>query len=613
MKTILSLALIIIVGAYSQAQQVVSLSNLSDFKNPSKNWSVVGAVAGTPSNNSLRTKPGTGILFNATPSPLYQAVDNLTSAFEHGDMRLSVEFMLPKGANSGIYLMSRYEVQLYDSWGAKTPLKSGCGAIYERWDDKNPEGQKGYEGHAPRQNVSKAPGLWQHLEIEFVAPRFDASGKKTQNARFAKVVLNGVTIHENVVLTGPTRGAVANDEKALAPFMIQGDHGSVAFRNMNYERFDKPPVSMAGKVNYEYFEGKFGGKVPAQMPEKAVTKGSLEKINYRVAEKNQDFLLKFSGKINIPETDTYQLWFHCRGTGALAIDGQMLYNNQGGWDRREVKTKPMLLTAGEHSFEVYYTKDFGWGGRELGVFISRIGMKPIALHEYKSLPNPESVGDIVLNARELTLQRSFVMHNNRKRTHAVNVGTPEGIHYCYDLNQASLLYLWKGEFLNATEMWYERGEPQIATPMGAVVNLSGKTALAYLPDLDTPMPDTLNDEKDLMYEGYRPAGPVFSYKYKNLRYKTTIAPQTETTKSGSIERLGIAYGFDKGGDFDKLYCRIAEGKQIEEVASHLYCIDGSYYVQVPEGTEIFMRNMKGINEILMKVQTDTGIKYGLIW
>lgn len=96
--------------------------------------------------------------------------------------------------------MGQYELQLRDSWGAQVITSGENGGIYERWDESRPDGQKGYQGYAPRQNVSKGPGLWQHLVVSFQAPRFNAEGQKIENARFIKVELNGVTIQENVEL-----------------------------------------------------------------------------------------------------------------------------------------------------------------------------------------------------------------------------------------------------------------------------------------------------------------------------------------------------------------------------------------------------------------------------
>jgi len=81
-------------------------------------------------------------------------------------------------------------------------------------------------------NATKPPGEWQTFDIVFRAPRFDASGKKIANARVVKVTHNGKVVHENVELTGPTRGGLTDDDKPLGPLRLQGDHGPVAYRNL---------------------------------------------------------------------------------------------------------------------------------------------------------------------------------------------------------------------------------------------------------------------------------------------------------------------------------------------------------------------------------------------
>jgi hypothetical protein len=90
------------------------------------------------------------------------------------------------------------------------------GGIYERWKD-----DKGFEGNAPLKYATLAPGLWQHMEISFQAPRFDATGKKIMNAKFNFIKLNGITVHENICVSGPTRSSAAEDEKSLSPIMFQ--------------------------------------------------------------------------------------------------------------------------------------------------------------------------------------------------------------------------------------------------------------------------------------------------------------------------------------------------------------------------------------------------------
>lgn len=159
---------------------------------------------------------------------------NLVSKKEHGDIEAHIEFLVAEKSNSGIYFMGLYEIQVLDSFGKNTIAEHDCGAIYQRWDPKRGKGKEGYEGHTPRVNASRKAGEWQSFDVIFRAPRFDKDGKKTRGAEFVKVVHNGTVIHENVKMSGPTRGGMSNDEKATGPLMLQGDHGPVAYRNIRF-------------------------------------------------------------------------------------------------------------------------------------------------------------------------------------------------------------------------------------------------------------------------------------------------------------------------------------------------------------------------------------------
>lgn len=154
---------------------------------------------------------------------------NLVTNMKHGDIELYVEFMVPKGSNSGVYLQGLYEIQVFDSWGVPKPATTDCGSIYHRWINEKPVG-----GSAARVNASRRPGEWQSFHAWFRAPRFDANGRKTANARFVKVLHNGILVQENVDLEGGTRAHMPIEEAALNPLMLQGDHGPVAFRNLYY-------------------------------------------------------------------------------------------------------------------------------------------------------------------------------------------------------------------------------------------------------------------------------------------------------------------------------------------------------------------------------------------
>jgi len=200
-------------------------------KRPTGEWAMVGEAIQDPGNEkAIAVKEGKGAIYNGPKG----RTANLYSDAEHGDVAAHIEFMVPKGSNSGVYFQGRYEIQVYDSFGVEKGEYPGieCGGIYERWDPARGKGKEGFEGHSPRVNASRPPGEWQTFDVVFRAPRFDADGKKVANARFVKVVHNGVVIHENVELTGPTRAAAFGDEKPLGPLMLQGDHGPVAYRNI---------------------------------------------------------------------------------------------------------------------------------------------------------------------------------------------------------------------------------------------------------------------------------------------------------------------------------------------------------------------------------------------
>jgi hypothetical protein len=153
---------------------------------------------------------------------------NLVTEETFGDIELYVEFMVAKGSNSGVYLHGLYEVQVFDSWKSDEPMTSSdCGGIYHRWINET-----GVGGSAPSRNASRKPGDWQSFYIAFRGPRFDASGKKTANAKFLRVVHNGFTIQKDVEVDGPTRAAMNLPEAAKNPVMLQGDHGPVAYKNI---------------------------------------------------------------------------------------------------------------------------------------------------------------------------------------------------------------------------------------------------------------------------------------------------------------------------------------------------------------------------------------------
>jgi hypothetical protein len=206
----------------------LSENGFDAWKEPRGDWFFADRVAMDAKNpKRLTAAPGKGILVNGPNG----RTRNLLTKQKFGDLEVHLEFLIPKGSNSGVKFESLYEIQIFDSHGVKEPKGSDCGGIYPR-AEQLPRYHHIDEGTPPRTNAARPAGEWQTLDAIFQAPRFDAQGKKTAHARFVKVVLNGQVIHENVEVRTPTGHAWHNKEIPTGPLLLQGDHGPVAFRQI---------------------------------------------------------------------------------------------------------------------------------------------------------------------------------------------------------------------------------------------------------------------------------------------------------------------------------------------------------------------------------------------
>lgn len=193
-------------------------------------WRVGVLVALDPSDDSaLIEAPVSGGLPGAVLNDPEGKSANLVTDQQFGDVELYVEFAMPRHTNAGVCLMGNYEIQLYDSYGVADQDLGvrDNGAIYAY---KGAKGRAG--GSPPRVNASRAPGEWQSVRVWFRAPRFGPDAKKIENARILKVELNGVEVQRDYELLYSTRAVPPWSERPLAPLLLQGDHGPVAFRNV---------------------------------------------------------------------------------------------------------------------------------------------------------------------------------------------------------------------------------------------------------------------------------------------------------------------------------------------------------------------------------------------
>ena len=205
------------------------------FVNPrgASNWMATTTVAWGGTNNprvlaGRPNSPGGAIVNTARTNG---AASDLMCNEKIGDFELWLEFMIPKVANSGVFLHGLYEMQIWDSYGIVPRLDTDrTGALYH-YQGGPINGQDG--GTVPLVRAERDHGQWNAYHVWYQAPRFDASGKKIQPAKALRVLLNGQLIHENQDRLGRTQAAQNMPEAATNPVvMLQGDHGPVAFRNI---------------------------------------------------------------------------------------------------------------------------------------------------------------------------------------------------------------------------------------------------------------------------------------------------------------------------------------------------------------------------------------------
>ncbi|MDB6033312.1 MAG: hypothetical protein JWM16_3650 [Verrucomicrobiales bacterium] len=122
------------------------------------------------------------------------------------------EYMVPDNSNSGFYLRGRHELQILGDYKKGKPSLGGNGAIYQV--------------KAPSEFASKPGGEWQTAEATIIGNKIS-------------MTLNGKKIHDNVECNKATGSEIDNKLNEPGPIFLQGDHGTVWFRNIEIKELPK--------------------------------------------------------------------------------------------------------------------------------------------------------------------------------------------------------------------------------------------------------------------------------------------------------------------------------------------------------------------------------------
>ena len=606
------------------APRTISLATLNGFRPAGPNWKVAGgATASRTRALAFSSLPGTGTVVN---SPAPGANGPLFTGWEHGDLDVSFDVMLPIGARSAVYLMGRYAVLLADSWSTHAPTSASLGAIARPMRGARAPNQDGFEGTPPRQLASRAPGLWQHVEILFRAPRFSGS-QKIANALFAKVTVNGVVVHASVEAPGPADGAAFNDERATGPLMFPGDQGPLALRNIQYKPYSGSVVLSA--VRYRAFEGDTmdASYVATHAP---IREGTAAAVAEDLGSAADKFARAYDGTVTVPTAGVYRFQLDIPwigndsatrgprvGGGTLTIDGSPVVVHTGA---QRSATADATLAAGAHSFALsYYKNRAGMNRRDIALWVEGPGVERQPLHDDSGANGGGTPANPIIVEPQLVpvVVRSFLRHGATKRVVAASVADPLGVHYSYDLAQGTLLSAWRGSFLETTQMWHERGEDQLAEPLGSALMLPGAPSLAFLDGPNAAWPDSV-DERQFRRDGYAldaSGHPTFLSHLRGISVEDAVRPAEQGL---SLRRTLHLRAATASVAVTGLYLQLAQGDHITRDRDGAYVVgDRSYYITVPAGRAApVVRRLNEHDELLVPVRFTRGVAdvaYTIVW
>jgi len=563
----------------SLPMEAVNLDKLDAFGPAKGAWQLAGNVYANPDQPySMELAKGTGILAGTIPANANDSAE-IHTKWEHRDMDLELDFMLSAGATGAIVFQDHYLVLLKDSWLKDSTVADLCGGV---------------PGQRPLLNACKAPGLWQHLEVKF---RTKPAGQQYE-ARFEMVKLNGSVIHDTTLQSMlPGKGTLG----------FRVNKGSIAFHNIRYKTYNDERLKLAD-VQYHVYKGVFKNHDTLKQLT-PVRSGRTDSLTYRVGDKRGHLLLE--GKFIVPVTGNYVFRIQAGGPIRLKIDTVEIANNGGTRDFQRPFYGDTTLQQGEHTFQLSY---------------ANYDESMVLMYEgphipFTALTTPASERTVEADplmeypvTNEPVTQRGFMQHHGKVDPYSMAVGIPGGLSYAYDMVNYSPLMAWHGRFIDVAEMWHERGEKQLAKPMGAVLELAGVPCIAELSSPDAAWPDSIReDSSSYINRGYRLLQnglPVFFYTLHQWQVEDQLSPRED----GKGLNRDVTITTQQGAK-ENAYWLMASGGLVEKLPNGSYAVDDkSYYIKADGAPQI--QQDKEQYRLLLPLPSTAGtvkIHYSIIW
>ncbi|THH41371.1 PA14 domain-containing protein [Neolewinella litorea] len=460
-----------------------------------------------------------------------------------------------------------------------------------------------------RSEVKITPGVWQNLEVAYLP----AEGEDP--ALLVATYLNGNLIYYQQPLPA------GNAESGSLSLKLTA--GTLSLTNLRTSASAGRASALASNgevelnlplIRYAYYdiEGNpeditdYESRSPAK--EGYISRFDLDGIR----EKGSGYALRFTSDLEIPKAGEYTFRINSPSSTRLYIDDELVVDmcGRGGGNEGE---GTVSLGEGSHRVRLDHYQFGGWN--HLKIKYAYEDQEPASFNdmpEDRAVATPRSGDAVEIAADDRPyLLRSFlnfpparVYDFTDKRTHVVNVGEADGPHYSYDLRNGSLLQAWRGKFLDVSEMWVERGEPQVARALGPVVAFDGR------PQWSTEVeqwPERGEDFRHLRYELDAEGRPTF--------YFSTPAGGELSDEIVPTDR-GLQRTLTNRSSSETLLTSLAAGTSIRETGKGTFeLVDPGLNVQVTELAAGGLRLLRGQGNQRLVAEIPPGehITYSLDW
>lgn len=560
MKKIIILKLLLLQTLLVFGQKDFPLNTLTwSISSP---WQNASKITLNPINEKkTQIIDGNSIIYSKAPN------SSIVSAIKLQDLKLKFYILQSKSGNAKLNLGDNlsliFDMNSNDTFGAI--LKNNETII------------------KPLAEAKRKEGLWQ--KVELVLSLTGLNGIPV----IEKVILNDLLIHSNVLLPN-----LKNTNGSLS---FTSQTGLLAFKDFEYIGFEKKQPISISNLTYT-LEETYNADRSFESKKQEKVSGKSAVLTTDIPNNFNKYILHYKGDLTVEKDAMYGFTLEHQGTGKLLIDGEQVVGS-GEYLYRNPISGLKEIKAGKHSFEYIYHPIY-WRP-VFGIEVSGADFRPYGLNDPKTLPTRQLEGGIFIDNVESKAKtiRSFLNFNETKLTKVISVGTPEKIHYSFDLDNGSLLQVWKGKFADVTQMWHERGEPQLLYPSGLLTVLNDEIPFFELRNEVQPKSDVYTEFVNIGYDLDEGGIPTYTYNWKNTNFTQKFSPNYGGLFCEITSNQNLKFGYT-----------IAIGNEIIKLSDNLYKAD-NFYIEINEKAKVYIKEING--KYYLRTNLTGKIAYTLTW